>query len=123
MYNLGLGAEQRPDVLSAGRFRSEKRNFGGETRSPVDCIKSSVASLPAVPKTRACFPRSIMEKKKTSFDDKNKESINASRESARLVYNERLQRTTREGEGSASETRGRRVRRVRVFRIMKDVSG
>ena len=32
---MGLGAEQRPDVLPAGRFRSEKRNLRRRRAEPV----------------------------------------------------------------------------------------
>ena len=44
--NLGLGAEQRLDVLPAGRFPGPKsaRSFGGDARSPVDCIKQPGSS-------------------------------------------------------------------------------
>ena len=104
VYNLGLGAEQRPDVLPAGRFRSEKRNFGGDARSPVDCIKRRVPS-------RA---------EDASFFSAGKEASTTKTKRASTQAADRRDSctTTREGGGSETETRGRRE--PDVFRIMKD---
>ena len=101
-----MGAEQRLDVLPAGRFRSEKRKILRRRRAePVDCIKRRV------PEPRRRRELLSVKKRKRSFDDKNKENQRASSGSARLVYNDARRR---------SETVTRGHREPEVFRIMKD---
>ena len=90
--------------LRGGFGPKSARSFGGDARSPVDCIKRRVPG----------HKRELLSEKteKKLLDDKNKESINASSGSARLVYNDARRR------GSETVTRGHRE--PEVFRIMKD---
>ena len=96
----GVGAEQRLDVLPAGRFRSEKRKIGGDARAG----RLYERRVPARRKARLLF-----RKERKKLDDKNK-GIKR-RGSARLVYND-ARRRGRDGDAQAPLSR--------VFRIMKD---